>query len=123
MNLSVESAVPPRSVGNLLCFRPVGYSFFSMVIFCNKIVSVFHNTCLKPNPMPMQLASYLVRECSHDPHHDVLALLAGERLEARDEAHEVLEDVAHVVGQPPQRRLDVVAVNHHVRDAVLQVNE
>ena len=34
MNLSVESAVPPRSVGNLLCRRPDGYSLLPMVIFC-----------------------------------------------------------------------------------------
>ena len=59
-------------------------------------------------------------ESCHDPHHDVLALPPGEGLESRDEADEVLEDVAHVVGQPPQRGLDVVAVDHHVGDAVLQ---
>ena len=51
----------------------------------------------------------------------MLALPPGEGLESRDEADEVLEDVAHVVGQPPQRGLDVVAVDHHVGDAVLQL--
>ena len=65
---------------------------------------------------------YLVCERGHDPHHDVLALFPGERLEARDETHEVLEDVAHVVGQSPQRGLDVVAVYHHVSDAVLRLS-
>ena len=75
---------------------------------------------LEPTFLPLL---YLVCESCHDPHHDVLALPPGERLESRDEANEVLEDVAHVVGQPPQRSLDVVAVDHHVGDAVLQLFE
>ena len=41
-----------------------------------------------------------MRKRGHDPHHDVLALLPREGLESGDEADEVLEDVAHVVGQP-----------------------